>query len=148
MRHFELKKDVGIRMRKIRKALGFTQNKMVSFFDIGRANYSRIEKGEIFPGAAILNTLRMKFEVSLDWLLTGNGQMLLPSTEITNKEKQNVINLGDYSDEVKEMLIYMEKVPMVKHAILGTFSEYRVKNKSLIDSMMDAANSKLEDQAS
>ena len=147
MRHFQLKKDVGARMRKIRKALGYTQNKIVSFFDIGRANYSRIEKGEIFPGAAILNTLRSEFNVSLDWLLTNKGDMFLQSAESANKERLNFLNLGDYTGEVKELLVYMEKVPMVKHAVLGFFIEYRAKNKSIIDPLMETIKEQQQAEA-
>ncbi len=134
-------------MRKIRKALGYTQNKIVSFFDIGRANYSRIEKGEIFPGAAILNTLRSEFNVSLDWLLTNKGDMFLQSAESANKERLNFLNLGDYTGEVKELLVYMEKVPMVKHAVLGFFIEYRAKNKSIIDPLMETIKEQQQAEA-
>ena len=132
MKHEQLKKDVGMRLRKIRKALGFTQNKMVSYFEIGRANYSRIEKGEIFPGAAILNVLRSQLNVSLDWLIANKGDMFIRDASMQANGNSQTINLGDYSDEIKDLLIHLEKVPMVKHAVLGYFIEYKTRNKKLI----------------
>ena len=130
----ELRKKIGQRMRKIRKLLGLTQDQMVSPFSIGRANYSRIEKGEIFPQATILHTMRKEFNISLDWLIADEGEMY-------PKEKKEIIdvaNFGEYTDEIRDMLFHMEKVPMLKHALLGFFIEYKIKNKKIIDQILQA----------
>jgi len=120
-------------MKQIRKALGYTQEQLVENFEIGRANYSRIEKGEIFPGAPILYALRKKFHVSLDWLLAKDGHMF-DHNEI---EKDNKIPLPVFLDgsheEIVEMLRCMDEFPMIKHAVLGFFIEYKFKIKGLID---------------
>lgn len=131
----QLRKEIGMRMRKLRKALGHTQEQMVSYFDIGRANYSRIEKGEIFPGAAILNTLKIEFDVSLDWLIANEGQMFHHSRE--GKKREEHVDFGAYSGEVRELLVYMDKVPMVKHAVLGFFLEYKMKNQDYIEGILN-----------
>ncbi len=135
----ELKRDIGQRMRKIRKALAYTQEQMVSHFDIGRANYSRIEKGEVHPGATILNTLRTHFNVSLDWLITNNGKMFLKDRDENNEETK--IDFGQSSREVRELLDYMQKVPMVKHAMLSYFLEYKLRNRKIIDEVIGENNS-------
>lgn len=135
----KLKKEIGLRMRQVRKALGYTQEKIVSYFNIGRANYSRIEKGEVLPNGAVLNSLRTKFGVSLDWLITNNGKMFVrgrgPDAEQNAEETESShkIDFGDYDEEIQELLITMEKVSMVKHAILGFFLEYREKHKKTIE---------------
>lgn len=131
----ELKKEIGNRMRKIRKTLGYTQEKMVEFFDIGRANYSRIEKGEVWPGANILHTLRTKFNISLDWLITNSGKMFIREREKRGYSEK--VDFGEYAKEVKELLRYIEKVPMVKHAILSYFLEYKIKNQEIIHQFLD-----------
>ncbi len=129
----QLKKEIGIRMRKIRKTLGFTQNKMISYFEIGRANYSRIEKGEIFPGPMILNTLRTNFDISLDWLMTNNGEMFIPKT--AKKNLAELIDLSRHPEEMKALWLHMDKVPMVKYAVLSFYVDYIAKNKEYIDSI-------------
>jgi transcriptional regulator with XRE-family HTH domain len=138
MKHHQLKKDVGTRLRILRKSLGFTQNKIVSHFDIGRANYSRMEKGEIFPSAAILSTLREEFNVCLDWLITGKGEMVVPDVNEEAEKLSAMVNLEEYSEEMRDLLAHMSKVPMVKHAVLGFFIEYKTRNKKLIDPIMNA----------
>jgi transcriptional regulator with XRE-family HTH domain len=140
----QLRRHIGVRMRNIRKSLGYTQEQMVSHFDIGRANYSRIEKGEIFPNTPILYTLKREFDVSLDWLITNEGEMFLrPGGEKEKKDEQKKIDYDDYTEEIRMLLMYMEKVPMVKHAVLGFFLEYKAKNKEYIDRILlpqEAAN--------
>lgn len=127
----QLRKEIGLRMRKIRKSLGYTQEQMVTYFDIGRANYSRIEKGEIFPGASILLILKSEFNVSLDWLVANEGQIFVVEKEKTQKSK--TLLLGEHSEEVRDLLLHLEKVPMLKHAVLAFFLEYKERNKEHIN---------------
>jgi transcriptional regulator with XRE-family HTH domain len=95
----ELKKEIGERMRKIRRTFDYTQAQMVEFFDIGRANYSRIENGEVWPGAHIMYTLRRKFNISLDWLVTNTGNMFI--SEYKKKGQSRKVNLGGKTKEKK-----------------------------------------------
>jgi transcriptional regulator with XRE-family HTH domain len=130
----ELRKEIGSRMRRIRKSLGYTQEKIVEFFDIGRANYSRIEKGEVWPGHCILYTLRMKFNISLDWVIANTDKMYIREGE---KKVHDKADSNTYSKEIRELLYYIEKVPMIKHAILSYFLEYKGKNKEIIDRILN-----------
>jgi len=135
----KLKKEIGARMRKIRKTLIYTQEKMVSHFDIGRANYSRIEKGEVLPGATILNVLKTEFNVSLDWLITSQGKMFLKEKD--KKVDKDKVDMGNYAEETRELLTYMEKVPMVKHAVLSYFIEYKLQHKRIIQQVLEESTS-------
>jgi transcriptional regulator with XRE-family HTH domain len=131
----QLRKEIGMKMRKIRKMLGYTQVQMVAFFDIGRANYSRIEKGEIFPTPTILNTLSKEFHVSLDWLIANEGEMFI----ITNQEQdeKKILNPGKHNQEIRNLLFHIETVPMVRHAVLGFFLEYKQKNQQIIQEILE-----------
>ena len=130
-----LRKEIGMKMRKIRKTLGYTQVQMVAFFDIGRANYSRIEKGEIFPTPTILNTLSREFHVSLDWLIANEGEMFILQNQEPDAKK--ILARGKYSQEIGDLLFHIEKVPMVRHAILGFFLEYKQKNQRIIQEILE-----------
>jgi transcriptional regulator with XRE-family HTH domain len=129
-----LKREIGLRMRKIRKALGFTQEKMVSHFNIGRANYSRIEKGEVLPNATVLNCLRTQFGVSLDWLIAECGHMFVRSEDQDRAKKtpDRKVDLSNCSEEIRELLLTMDQVSMVKHAMLSFFLEYKARHKEII----------------
>lgn len=138
----ELKKEIGQRMRKLRKALGYTQEQIVEYFEIGRANYSRIEKGEVHPGAMILSTLHTKFNVSLDWLICNNGKMFLRDRD--KHEPDSIADFGAAQDEIREMLRYMENSPMIRHAMLSYFLEYRVRNNDIIKIDLETVQTKLK----
>jgi len=131
----QLRKEIGRKMRKIRKTLGYTQIQMVTFFDIGRANYSRIEKGEIFPTPTILNTLSREFHVSLDWLIANEGKMFILHNQEQNEKK--ILDSGKHNQELKDLLFHLETVPMVKHAVLGFFLEYKQKNQQIIQKILE-----------
>ncbi len=136
----ELKKEVGKRLRQFREKAGFTQRRMSQHFDIGHANYSRIERGEIFPGLYVLNVLNRKFNLSLHWVVCGEGDMLIP-----DDEKNECINIENYSNDVKDLLLHMEKVPMIKHAVLSFFMEYKMKNEGLVKKVWDPAEDEARD---
>jgi transcriptional regulator with XRE-family HTH domain len=133
----KLKKQIGVKMRKFRKKLGLTQTEMVSHFDIGRANYSRIEKGEVFPNVLILYTLKTKFNLSLDWLIDAesvNGDEAEMMLQGEKKWKKNP-GFGEDSEEIEELFFTMGKIPMIKHAVLSHFLEYKLKNNDLIQKL-------------
>lgn len=124
----ELKEKVGAKIRKVRLGLGLTQAEMAENFNIGRADYSRIEKGNIFPNCLVLHTLNSGLNVSMDWIFNGEvrDQWL--------KKRAAKLN-GDDTESVAEMddlLDHMKRIPMVKHAVLGFFLEYKLKNIELL----------------
>jgi len=128
----QLKKEVGQRLRNIRNKIGVTQQKFVTNFGVGRADYSRIEKGQIFPGPAILHVLHYEYNVSLDYLIGGTGDMfnIVPDPQLTALLR--FLEVDDSAPEIKEMLAYMANVPMVKHAMLSFFFHYKVENRALL----------------
>ena len=130
----ELKKKIGIKMRGLRKRRGLTQTEMVSHFDICRANYSRIERGEIFPNESILYTLIKKFKISLNWFIADEGQMML-----TKKKNMDFAECGE---EIDDLLYHIKKIPMVKHAVLAFFLEYKQKNSQLIKKLVEESERK------
>jgi transcriptional regulator with XRE-family HTH domain len=134
----QLRREIGQRMRKIRKSLGYTQEQMVSYFETGRANYSRIEKGEIFPGPVVLTSLKKNFNISMDWLISGIGDMFLQDPDVKKKKR----NFGKNTPEVQELLHCMAGVPMFKHAVLSYFMEYRLKNQEHIDKILSQVEEK------
>lgn len=125
----EHRKDVGRRVKEFRYHMGLTQAGIVEFLDIGRANYSRIEKGEIFPGLSILKTFQDQFGLNHNWVINNKGGMLLQPVE------DNRFKFGQYEPEVEDLLAYMEKVPSLKHAVLSLFHEYKVRNKDIIQAV-------------
>lgn len=129
----ELKKEIGRKLRRFRKRKGLTQAEIVSYFNIGRANYSRIEKGEVFPNFMVLHALKKKLNLSLDWLIAGEEE-IAPGETVNVYEWRRREQLNR---EIAEMLDMMEKAPMVRHAVLSFYLEYRSNNEKIIKMMIN-----------
>lgn len=139
----KLKEGIGARLRKLRDSLGLTQADIVKYLDVCRANYSRIEQGKVAPNPHIMRILKTNFDISLDWLVTGEGQMR-PQKK---KKPGRSIDFSKDSKELKDLLKLMKKIPMVKHAMLGFYLEYKFKNIDLIRDQLQELEKNQEKQS-
>ena len=61
--------------RRLRKLRGFdlTQGELAKELGISQSQLSKYERGVAAPPADILFFIKQRFQVSIDWLLTGEG---------------------------------------------------------------------------
>lgn len=114
-----IKNIIGKRFRDTRDQIGLTQTGLAKQLGCGRSNISLIENGENLPGGNILITLKSKYNVSLDWLFSGEGSMFI--------ETENDIDLLDFKEnswEVKRMLEDMKNSREVMHRVLSDYLAY------------------------
>ncbi|TGM58545.1 helix-turn-helix domain-containing protein [Leptospira adleri] len=84
-------KSIGERLLYFRKSISFSQKQMAEKADIDRSYIAHVENGSI-PSSEFIIKLINAFHLSVDWLLTGNGKMLLPDEEhVFNKLKEEHI---------------------------------------------------------
>lgn len=114
-----IKNTIGKRFRDIRVQIGLTQTELAKQLGCGRSNISLIESGKNLPGGSILIALKSKYNVSLDWLFSGEGSMFI--------EKEDDIDLLDFKEnswEVKRMLEDMKNSREVMHRVLSDYLSY------------------------
>lgn len=88
---------IGERLKQFRKSTGLSQQEMGEKTKISRSYIAHVEKGTI-PSSEFIIKLFNAFDISIDWLLSGKGKMLLP-------EGEHVFNkLGDEHIELLEKL--------------------------------------------
>ena len=68
-------KEIGERIKEVRMKLRLSQQELASELGISQGHLSEVERGIRKPGGEMLNALKHKFNVSLDWLFTGEGMM-------------------------------------------------------------------------
>ena len=66
-------KDVGQRLRELRKDFGFSQEHLARELDVTVSTVIKWERGDFYPGAKSLLVLIERFGVSMNWLLAGRG---------------------------------------------------------------------------
>lgn len=67
-------------IRRIREVVGLNQTTFANALDIPRTTLINYEKGMALPSDLLLK-LKEKWGVSIDWLLTGEGEMFLPGKD-------------------------------------------------------------------
>lgn len=123
-----LKVDIGRRLIKLRNRFGYKQQQMADQLGMAPISLNRIERGTFFPSAVTLNEIAVKFNVSLDWLFYGKGNMFMGKGEgETNKS-------GDiFERDIEEMVYLMRQIPLVRYAMMDHFQRFKVDNRTVID---------------
>jgi len=126
----DLKNMIGKRINEVRKKMGLNQGEFGEHLGCGRSNISQIETGLFSPTARSLAALKSKFNVSLDWLFSGEGSMF-----IEEKEKNiDLLDFQEYSNDIKTMLMEMKNSKSIMHMVLGAFFEIKLeKNPSILE---------------
>ena len=146
MNRAQIVKETGLRLRTIRKSLKYTQEKMGSYLGVARPSYDKYERGEVFPGPKALTVLSNTFKVSLDWLIANKGSMRYsekvepeePTENLRQPEEiahpQEKTGPDVVSADVKELLVHMERIPLLRYEVLTMFHKFKLKNKDLVES--------------
>ena len=66
-------KALGRRLRELR-GFDLTQEEFARQLEISQSQLSKYERGVAAPPADILFLVKQRFQVSIDWLLTGEGE--------------------------------------------------------------------------
>ncbi|MHB9074614.1 MAG: helix-turn-helix domain-containing protein [Desulfobaccales bacterium] len=71
-------KDIGKRLKEFRESLNMDQQSFAQSVGLsGRDTISKWERGLHYPSADILAIMRKKYLLNVDWLVSGEGEMLL-----------------------------------------------------------------------
>jgi len=113
---------IGDRLKKLREHLKYSREEMSAHFSLTKSGYDRNERGETFPSGDMLIRLAKNFGVSMDWLLFDRGPMYYPEEQ---KSRETLQALQDAIPEVKELLEYMGRDPLLRYEMLIHFYKYK-----------------------
>ncbi len=104
---------IGNRLKKIRDEKGLSQEEISEMLGVKRTTYSKFEIGANNIPVPRLVKIAQKLNVSLNWLLLGNGPKYIKDI--------GKINFGKFTADVNEMFNTMKKKKSMLHKILGFF---------------------------
>jgi len=121
---------VGKRIKQVREALGLTQVDFVKPLNRKAPFLSQIENGtKKNPGVGIFLQISLVYNVSMDYLFHGTGDMFLNPKIKIDKDKRDYI---EDIDSVEDLIWLFEHSKFFKDSIMGYAGKFKYENEVLI----------------
>lgn len=120
-------KDIGTRIKEVRKTIRVTQKEMAAQLGIFDSYLSDIETGKGNPGHSFFFKISSVFKVNLNYLLLGKGEMF-SKPEQTPEEETFV----DDIKTIEDLTWYMKKSPLFFHQIMGFAFKFKYEHEEII----------------
>lgn len=95
MENRDFLKDIPERLKAIRRVLNLKQNDLIKQTGVNQSFYSDIENGKRTPSFDFIVRIAEVFNISLDYLILGEGVMFLKDKETNDKIKEQYYALID-----------------------------------------------------
>ncbi|MDD2649819.1 MAG: helix-turn-helix transcriptional regulator [Candidatus Cloacimonetes bacterium] len=114
---------LGDRLRQVRKRLKLTQSELSDKISVSQGTYNRYENNVIEPNMQFLHIFCHDYNVNLNWLITGQGEIFLDN----NQDYNSVLNNQESSNkQIKEL---QKQVNSLKKNIQNIDAEYNQEKK-------------------
>jgi len=126
------KKTLGDRIKEVRQANNLTQQAFAISLNTSAGYISEIEAGKKIPGSEFLISLKRVYQIDIDWLLTGEGEMKRGEKGERPQvaaEATSVYNIGDA--ETKEIIGLLKEFPQDKKLVLKLLKGKKLTKEAL-----------------
>ena len=137
---------LGDRILKVRKSSGLNQLPFAEVFGLSKTTMVNYENGHSLPDAAFLFSLRAKYKINLNWLITGLGDMFennsteFDSTEFNIRDKYPDLPADPRIDELIESL----QIPVFYYRLIADFLLYKEQFKTFRDEYYESKKEKAD----
>lgn len=121
-------KDFKVRLKEVRNALGMTQDEFSKELGVSKPTYVRYELGEKWPKITILSIMMKKYDINLEWLLSGREPMFCAEMTETKWLSKEIDRLCEGNEQLRELLLYMQ-VPVIEQVIMAKLAELKATLK-------------------
>lgn len=127
---------IGKRIKELKEKLRITSAEMAQELDIPVRTIGSYERDEAQAGAKFFNALLEKYNVNINWILTGNGDMFISSkTEIDVKYLAEIEQKLNLTAPELEGLIQILDSDASRDMVMK-FIEIKKGNKEALDSLI------------
>ena len=129
-------KSVGERLKLIRQKLMLSQQDLANILNVNQKTISHWEQARNEPSIKALRTLCSKFNINLNWLLTGEGEMFKEDkkTRIKKELYGDILKDAGYDLEDPDIKLILEELsrsPSAKKLLAKLIRAKRGDSKSL-----------------
>jgi transcriptional regulator with XRE-family HTH domain len=129
MRRHDSAADIGERIKNIRKKLSLHQKEMAASLNTSASYLSEIESGKANPGPGFFLDLSDVYNVSIEYVFHGEGEMFYdPTKKLPRTEFKDVNDI----DTPEKLFWLMNQSSMFKHTLLGYAAKFYLENKALV----------------
>ncbi len=127
--------DFGDRLKDVRKKLKISQKDFAARMGITGGYMSEIEYGKAKPGFDFFIKVARLFDVNINWLLFGRGEMFFSEKEGIRSVEDD---LSGHDEKVKEILRYFKKSPLVKFSVMAYAIKFLHDNEEAVKKDMES----------
>ena len=123
--------EIGKRLRLIRERIGITQAGLGDKLGIQSQHVSKYERGETVPTWENLIKLTESYDVNINWLLTGEGEMyidLKPRYPLSEDQVSQIFKDGD--EKLGEIVNILQLTEKLKDAIYEHLKTFQTVNQA------------------
>lgn len=120
---------LGKRLRTIRRSLNLKQIEMSENLGISISYLSDIELAKRKPSPDFFLNLSIKYNVSLDYLFRGIGDMFLSPPQKTG---QKPFDFNENLDTIDKLIWLMENSPFFKNTVMGYASKLILNEEDIV----------------
>ncbi len=134
--------EIGKRIKQIRKELRLKQTEMAEKLSVLNTYISEIETGKGNPGHGFFYKFATTFNVSLNFLFFGLGDMFVETdlkAEPVEEKRPEKIN------SITDLVWFLEHSPLFYHNIIGLATKFKYENEEIIKRDIDQ-NQPLKDE--
>ena len=141
MRRHESSVDIGDRLKGIRKKLKLHQKEMAAALQIAPSYLCEIEKGNGNPGPELFVRLASEFNVNMNYLFTGNGEMF---SDAPLKIKKQEFEINDDIDTLEKINWLYEKSVVFRGLLISQANKIVYQERETIEHNLRKDKSKTD----
>ena len=142
MRKHENSLDIGDRLKGIRKKLKLHQKEMAAALQIAPSYLCEIEKGNGNPGPELFVRLASEFNVNMNYLFTGNGEMF---SDAPLKIKKQEFGINEDIDTLEKINWLYEKSIVFRGMLISQVNKIMYQEREMIEHNLRKDKSKTGD---
>lgn len=122
-----MRQEIGKRLRLIRERIGITQAGLGEKLGIQSQHVSKYERGESVPTWENLIKLTELYDVNINWLLAGKGNMFLSPISYSLDQEKDIFAVRDLESDsqIEEIINELKKDFDLKNLIYDYIQHYR-----------------------